>query len=159
MSQRGGKLTPLRTPWGLPGLQTPPYAWVFNTWFLSRPEVVDFGGLGGPGGLQNHSKRWGFWGPPKPHKSTISRRPQKPRIKNPSAKSPQATPRRASVSPRASTEACCQRGGRTAPRQSDAGAPLATGRAGPTSTLLGHVTPTSYSCWDGPATCRTTWRT
>ncbi len=29
-----------------------------NTWFLGRPEIVDFWGLGGPGGTKNHSKRW-----------------------------------------------------------------------------------------------------
>ncbi len=39
---------------------------VFNTWFLGRPEIVDFWGLGGPGGPNNHSRRWGaspptFW--------------------------------------------------------------------------------------------------
>ena len=39
---------------------------VFNAWFLGRPEIVDFGGLGGPGSPKNHSRRWGakpptFW--------------------------------------------------------------------------------------------------
>ncbi len=38
----------------------------FNTWFLGRPDIVDFGGLGGPSGPKNPSKGgriWnGFWG-------------------------------------------------------------------------------------------------
>ena len=48
------------------GVTKPCCTWVFNTWFLGRPEIVDFWGLGGPGGPKNHSKRWGaspptFW--------------------------------------------------------------------------------------------------
>ncbi len=34
------------------------YIWFFYTLFLGRPEVVDFGGLGGPGGPNNHAKIW-----------------------------------------------------------------------------------------------------
>jgi hypothetical protein len=57
---------------------------------------VNFWGLGGPGGPNKQSKRWGAsppphlleWflgppGPPKLQKSTISGRPQQPCIKNP----------------------------------------------------------------------------
>ncbi len=46
-----------RTLYGalLKGLDT----WVFNIWFLDRSEIVDFGGLGGPGGRETASKRWG----------------------------------------------------------------------------------------------------
>ncbi len=36
------------------------YAWDFNAWFLGGPEIVDFGGLGGPGGPKNHSRRLGY---------------------------------------------------------------------------------------------------
>ena len=37
------------------------YRWVFNTWFLGRPEIVVLGGLGGPGGPAR---------PTKPYEST-----------------------------------------------------------------------------------------
>jgi hypothetical protein len=36
-----------------------PYTRVFDTLFLGRPEIVDFGVLVGPGGPENNSKRWG----------------------------------------------------------------------------------------------------
>ncbi len=64
------------------------YTSVFNTWFLSRPEIADFVGRGGPGGPNNDSRTWGAspphfleWflgppGPPKLPKSTIPGRPQ-----------------------------------------------------------------------------------
>jgi hypothetical protein len=60
----------------------------FYTCFLGRPEIVDVGGLGGPGGPKQHSERWGasppiFWigvlgppGPPRPPTSAISGRPK-----------------------------------------------------------------------------------
>ena len=35
------------------------HARVFNTWFFDRPEIADFGGLGGPGRPGNLSKRSG----------------------------------------------------------------------------------------------------
>ncbi len=35
------------------------YTWVFNTWFLGPPEIVDFGGLGDPGGPKNIPKGGG----------------------------------------------------------------------------------------------------
>jgi len=35
------------------------YPWVFNTCFFDRPEIVDFGGLGGPGRPGNLPKGWG----------------------------------------------------------------------------------------------------
>ncbi len=31
------------------------YTWVFNTWFLGRPEIVVLGESGGPSGPKNHS--------------------------------------------------------------------------------------------------------
>ncbi len=42
------------------------YTWVLNAWFWGRPEIVECWGLGGPGGPQNHLKKWGaspptFW--------------------------------------------------------------------------------------------------
>jgi hypothetical protein len=40
------------------------YTWVLKTWFLGRPDMVDFGGLGGPGGPQIHPRRW--WASPPP---------------------------------------------------------------------------------------------
>jgi hypothetical protein len=38
----------------------------FNTWFLGRPEIADFWGLGGPNGPNNPSRRWKA-SPPNPH--------------------------------------------------------------------------------------------
>ncbi len=53
----------------------------FNTWFLGRPEIVDFGGLVGfqkVGGFAPDLLEWflGPPGPPTPQKSTIAGRPQ-----------------------------------------------------------------------------------
>ncbi len=39
------------------------YTLVFNAWFLGRPEIDDFRGLGGPGGQGNRSKMWGRGAP------------------------------------------------------------------------------------------------
>ena len=70
---------------------TKSYTWFFGTWFLGGPEIVDFGGTGGPGGQTKTLQTvrgfaphlwhlWGwFLGPPGPHKpqkSTISSRPK-----------------------------------------------------------------------------------
>ncbi len=35
------------------------YSWVFDTWFLGRPEIVGFRGLGGPGGPLKPSQQVG----------------------------------------------------------------------------------------------------
>jgi hypothetical protein len=72
-----------------------PYAWVFSTWFLGRPEIVGLGGLGGPGGPQKDSRRWGASPPSfgmvfgaagatQTAKFDDFRPPQKPCMKNPS---------------------------------------------------------------------------
>ncbi len=52
------------TPW--------PCTWVFNTWFLGRPKIVDFSGFGRPPaapttipeGGERSPPPSGFWGPP-----------------------------------------------------------------------------------------------
>ncbi len=54
-------------PYGQPGKKIALYTWAFNTWFLGRPEIVDFWGQGGPGGPKNHSKRWGGEAPQVSH--------------------------------------------------------------------------------------------
>jgi hypothetical protein len=65
------------------------YTWVFDTWFLGRPEVFNFEGLGGPGAPKNHSKGGfgmvlGAAGAAQTPKIDDSWPAQKPCIKNPS---------------------------------------------------------------------------
>jgi hypothetical protein len=68
---------------------------VSNIRFLGRPDIADFGGLGGPGGPENHSRRWGAKPPlsgmvfgalraAQTRKINDFRPAQKPCIKNPS---------------------------------------------------------------------------
>lgn len=66
------------------------HTWVFNAWFLGRPEIADFCGLGGPGGHKDNYQKWGGVRPPhlrfvfgvrhaepsRPQASTISGRPK-----------------------------------------------------------------------------------
>jgi hypothetical protein len=54
-----GRLGPLE-----PGMHQHRSHLFFYIWFLGRPEIVEFWGLGGPGGPRNHSRRWGATPPP-----------------------------------------------------------------------------------------------
>ncbi len=71
----------------------PSLSWVLNSWFLGRPEIVDFGGLGGPAALKTIPEGRGLRPPPfgmvfgaagavQTHKILKFRPAQEPCIKN-----------------------------------------------------------------------------